>query len=389
VDGPLSEIIPMDVRVSYQLPAPALPRVSVPRVEDADAPDASFSRRKLLILAAATVLTIASGVVLAGALGDLPDIWERISHGDPRWLALAALFEIGSFVGHIVLFNAVGRDDRGRITLGASAEINLAGHAATRLLATAGAGGIALTAWAMRRAGMPRSEVGARMVTFTVLLYSVYMGALIFGGLGLYTGVLPGGGSAAVTLVPALFGAAVIAIALTAQLVRPAQANASRARRILAPVGSGVRRARRLALSGNPALLGALMWWGLDIAVLWASFKAFGHAPPAGVLVVAYFVGMLANTLPLPGGIGGVDGGMIGALVAFGTNPGLALVAVLAYRVFAFWLPIAPGALAYVKLRGRVAGWALEDAAGEPRAVPAERRRERRPAREPALAHCG
>jgi uncharacterized protein (TIRG00374 family) len=154
-----------------------------------------------------------------------------------------------------------------------------------------------------------------------------------------------------------------------------------------------VRRARRLVLSGNPALLGALMWWGLDIAVLWASFKAFGAAPPVAVVVVAYFVGMLANTLPLPGGIGGVDGGMIGALVAFGTNPGLALIAVLSYRVFAFWMPIAPGALAYVKLRRRVAGWELEDAAGEPVARPAARRRParptREPAREPALAHMG
>jgi hypothetical protein len=212
---------------------------------------------------------------------------------------------------------------------------------------------------------------------------------MIVGGLGLYTGVLHGGGSAAVTLAPALLGAAVIAIALTAQLVPPAQDDSSRVRRVLAPIGSGVRRARRLALSGNPALLGALMWWGLDIAVLWAAFEAFGQAPPWGVLVVAYFVGTLANLLPLPGGIGGVDGGMIGALVAFGTNPGLALVAVLAYRVIAFWLPIAPGALAYVQLRKRVAGWAEEDASDEPPVRPAViRRQPPRPARETALAHC-
>jgi uncharacterized membrane protein YbhN (UPF0104 family) len=379
----------MDLRVVQTLPAPALVSRPAPRVEETDEPSAGFSRRKLAILAAATVLTLASGVVLAGALGDLPDIWERISHGDPRWLALAALFEAGSFLGHIVLFNAVGRDDSGRITMGASAEINLAGHAATRLLATGGAGGIALTAWAMRKAGMRRSEVGARMVTFTVLLYSVYMAAMLVGGLGLYFGILHGGGSAAVTLAPALLGAAVIGIALLAQLVPPAQADASRVRRVLAPIGSGVRRARRLAFSGNPALLGALLWWGLDIAVLWASFNAFGHAPAIGVLVVAYFVGTLANLLPLPGGIGGVDGGIIGALVAFGVAPGLSLVAVLAYRVFAFWLPIAPGAVAYVQLRGRVARWAQEDAGGEERPAPAAPRRAPRPAREPALAHCG
>jgi uncharacterized membrane protein YbhN (UPF0104 family) len=371
----------MDVMVVQPLPAPA-------PVAEADEPTASFSRRKLAILAAATGLAIASGVLLAGALGDLPDIWHRISSGDPKWLLLAALFEVASFYGHIVLFNAVGRDDSGRITMRASAEINLAGHAATRLLATGGAGGIALTAWAMRRSGQPRSEVAARMVTFTVLLYSVYMAAMIVGGLGLYTGVLHGGGSAAVTLAPAILGAAVIAIALTAQLVPPAEAGSSRVRRVLAPIGSGVRRARRLVFAGNPAVLGALLWWGFDIAVLWASFKAFGHAPPWGVLVVAYFVGTLANLLPLPGGIGGVDGGMIGALVAFGTAPGLALVAVLAYRVFAFWLPIAPGALAYVKLRKRVAAWELQDAEGERPARPSILRRTPRPAREAALAHC-
>jgi hypothetical protein len=155
----------------------------------------------------------------------------------------------------------------------------------------------------------------------------------------------------------------------------------------MAPVGSGVRDARRLLRTGNAGLAGALMWWGFDIAVLWASFEAFGHAPPWGVLIVAYFVGTLANLLPLPGGIGGVDGGMIGALVAFGAAPGLALVAVLAYRVFAFWLPIAPGALAYVQLRKRVAAWELEDAEGELPVRPSMLRRRPRPAREAALAH--
>jgi hypothetical protein len=79
------------------------------------------------------------------------------------------------------------------------------------------------------------------------------------------------------------------------------------------------------------------------------------------VIVVAYFVGTLANTLPLPGGIGGVEGGMIGALAAFGVDPGLALIAVLAYRGFAFWLPIVPGAIAFLTLRRTVAGWEAED----------------------------
>jgi uncharacterized membrane protein YbhN (UPF0104 family) len=242
---------------------------------------------------------------------------------------------------------------------------------ATRLLASAGAGGIALTAWSMRKAGMEARDVAARMTTFLVLLYSVYMGALVIGGIGLATGIVPGGGSFAITVVPAVFGALAIALVASAQLVKPGE---RRLRRWLAPVGDGVREARRLVRSGNLGLVGALLWWGFDIAVLWACFHAFGSSPAIGVLVVAYFVGMLANTLPLPGGVGGVDGGMVGALVAFGTDPGLAIVAVLAYRFFSFWLPIAPGALAFASLRRTVAKWEREDA-GEIECATARRTR--------------
>ena len=104
-------------------------------------------------------------------------------------------------------------------------------------------------------------------------------------------------------------------------------------------------------------MLGAVAWWGFDIATLWASFNAFGAAPPFAVIVMAYFLGMFGNLLPLPGGIGGVDGGMIGAFLAFGVSGSLAVVAVLVYRGFAFWLPTIPGAIAYFQLRRRVHGW--------------------------------
>jgi uncharacterized protein (TIRG00374 family) len=107
----------------------------------------------------------------------------------------------------------------------------------------------------------------------------------------------------------------------------------------------------------DPALLGALAWWGFDIAVLWACMRAFGDPPPVAVLVMAYFTGMLGNLLPLPGGLGGVEGGMIGALIAFGVPGGLAVVSVLTYRAFAFWLPTVPGVLAYLQLRRTVRDW--------------------------------
>ena len=342
--------------------------VAVPTTADLPADEAislgGISARKALLLVGAAALMLVSVVLLAPAFADLPAAWERLHNGDLSWLALALLFAVLSFAGHVILFSAVaGRGRDGRIGLRTSLEINLAGNAATRLFASAGAGGIAMTAWAMRRSGMERSDVAARLVAFHVLLYGVYMGVLVVGGLGLYAGLFTGGGSFAITVVPALLGATVIALVAAAQWVRPGD---GRVRRFVGPVGKGVRDARRLLRSGNVALLGALMWWGFQVAVLWASFEAFGSAPPVAVMAVAFFVGMLANLLPLPGGVGGVDGGMVGALIAFGVEPELALLAVLGYRGFVFWLPIIPGALGYFALRRTVAGWAREDAGESP-----------------------
>jgi uncharacterized membrane protein YbhN (UPF0104 family) len=343
--------------------------VAVPTVAEAPAEDAlslgGVSARKALLLVGAATVLVVSLVLLAPAFADLSATWERLRDGSHGWLALAAIFAVLSFAGHVILFAGVaGRGGRGRIGLRAGLQINLAANAATRLFASAGAGGIALTAWAMRRSGMERADVAARLVAFHVLLYGVYMAVLLLGGLGLYAGVLPGGGSFAITVVPAILGGAAIALVAAAQFIAPGE---GRVRRLAGPVSRGVRDARHLLRSGNPALLGALMWWGFQIAVLWACFEAFGHAPSAAVLAVAFFVGMLANLLPLPGGVGGVDGGMVGALIAFGVEPELALLAVLGYRGFVFWLPIVPGAIAYLTLRRTVARWEREDA-GRPAA---------------------
>jgi uncharacterized membrane protein YbhN (UPF0104 family) len=120
---------------------------------------------------------------------------------------------------------------------------------------------------------------------------------------------------------------------------------------------SGVRTAIRLVRSRDPKLLGALAWWGFDISVLWAMFHAFGTPPPFTVIWMAYFVGQFGNLLPLPGGLGGVEGAMIGAFAAFGVDFNLAVVAVLSYRAISFWLPTPLGAVAYIQLRRTVARW--------------------------------
>ena len=306
--------------------------------------------------AAFAVVAIGGLYVLLPRLAGLDDTWNRLEQGDGRWLLAALAFEVLSFACYLVLFRGVFA----RVTLGAAYEISLAGVAATRLLATAGAGGVALTAWALRRAGRSAREVAIGLSTFLVLLYAPYMAALVAGGAGLATGLLPGPAPPGVTIVPAVFGALVIAAALLFTLVPHdlGRARRTRAGRLLAAApahfGSGVRGAVALARRRDPRGLAGAGWWAFDIAVLWACFEAFGGAPVAAVLVMGYFVGMLGNLLPLPGGVGGVDGGMIGAFIAFGVDGGLALVAVLAYRAFAFWLPTLPGVVAYFQLRRRL-----------------------------------
>src|SRR3954466_11892173 len=209
-------------------------------------PIGRVSPRQVLVLVAASAAMVVGLVVLAPALANLPDVGTKLADGSVGWLTFALVLEALSFLGHMILFRAVSIDAdgaRSRIGMRASAEITLAGHAATRLLASAGAGGIALTAGALKKSGREARDVGARMVTFMVLLYAVYMGALVVGGLGLYSGLLPGGGSFAITVVPAIFGAAVIAAVAAAQWVEPGE---GRIRAAMAPVGRGVRDARRL-----------------------------------------------------------------------------------------------------------------------------------------------
>jgi uncharacterized protein (TIRG00374 family) len=131
----------------------------------------------------------------------------------------------------------------------------------------------------------------------------------------------------------------------------------------------GISTASSVARTRPATVLASLAYWGLDIAALWASFKAFGYTPPLTVLVLGYFVGALGNALPLPGGIGGVEGGTIGAFLAFGVPGGIAVLAVLAYRAISYWLPALPGVVAYARLRGTVGSW--RDAPGARRAASA------------------
>jgi uncharacterized protein (TIRG00374 family) len=345
-------------------------------MEDAREPTGAITPRRLVLGAGLALAALLGLYLLLPKLAGLKGTWGQLRHGDPLWLALGAVLEMASLAGYIALFGTVFGRGMARIDWRASLEIPLAGIAAIRLLAAAGAGGVAVTAWALRRAGMSSRVIACRMVASYALQYSIYVGALVICGLGLWTGVLSGGGSFALTLVPALLGLALAVLVASMGLVpqdferrlgRLARRSdrvgrlAARLASVPATLGAGVRTAIQLVRERRPGLLGAIAYWGFDIAVLGVSLRAFGGVVGVPVLVMSYFLGTLGSLLPLPGGIGGVEGGMIGALAAFGVPGGRAVVGVLAYRAISFWLPTLPGIAGYVALRTRVRSWRLDD----------------------------
>ena len=355
--------------------------------DDEPIPIIKVTRRTLVLGVVFVVLCIVFLAVVLPQLAGLGDTWKQVKEGDPLWLVVAVVFTVLSFAGYVVLFQGVYVRDGFRLSKRESYEITMAGLAATRVFAAGGAGGIALTAWALRRAGMPKRAVADQTLAFLVLTYGVYMAAVVLGGFGLYFGLLPGSDDWAITLLPAIIGVVAFAIALLASLTPTdlqrrldgyAQRHgrvgrlAQKAANLPASISSGIRISVALVRSGDLALVGSIAYWGFNIAVLWAAFKAFGEAPPWAVVVMGYFVGMLANLLPLPGGVGGVDGGMIGEFVAFGgESKDSIVVAVLTYRLFAFYLPTIPGAIAYFQLRRTVARWTEERRAARRNARPA------------------
>jgi uncharacterized protein (TIRG00374 family) len=335
-----------------------------------------FSARSVLTLTGFLAAMVFGLYLLLPQLAGLEDTWHRIQAGAPRWIVLAFLLTFGMFGGYVAMFRGVfGRHATDRIGWRESYLITMAGLAASRIFAAGGAGGLVLQAWALRQAGLARRSVADKTISFLILTYFPYAAAVVICGLGLRVGLFPGEAPLTMTVVPAVIAAIMMAMCCLILLVptdlqrrldgfarrtglvgRVAQKLAT----VPAATSAGIRDALTHLKSKDPALLGAVLYWAFQIAVLWAAFRAFGDAPPIAVLVQAFFVGMLGNLLPIPGGVGGVEGGLIGAFAAFGVDAGLAVVAVLVFRAFTFWLPLVPGVIAFVRLRGRVEEWRNE-----------------------------
>jgi uncharacterized membrane protein YbhN (UPF0104 family) len=294
---------------------------------------------------------------LVPRLVGLEDTWNRVKNGDPAWLALAVAAEAVSFAGYVWLLRAVCRRDGEELPRQPAWRITLAGVAATRIVTVGGAGGIAVTVIGLRDEGFSTREASERQAVDLILLYAIFFGLIVISGVVL---AVAGDGHAALTILPAALAAVCIALTVAISLVpagfernlrnrwgRRGAALAS----IPAILAEGVRGGWAMVRRGDPALIGGLLWWLLDVAALAACLWAFGGSMNLIELLMAYLVGHIFNILPVPGGVGPVEGGIIGALVGFGVPAGLALVATLAYQLVSVWLPAVPGAYALWRVR--------------------------------------
>jgi uncharacterized membrane protein YbhN (UPF0104 family) len=312
--------------------------------------------RRGLVRLGGLVAIVVVVVTLAPGLGELR---RRFAQAQPGWIVIGCAFEVLSVLSYVPAFRSVFCK---RMSWGTSYKIGVAEEGAGALFPLGGAGSLALGVWALRRGGMPTDEIARKTVAFFLLTSAPSVVMLFLLGAGLAIGILPGEGGLVLTVVPAVVAAG--AIVATLALRRLARAAEARVRRRgegsrwfrLAPallaMADGVEEALHQLREADPLLLfGLVGFLVFDQLAFWASFRAVGASPDVAVIWLAYLIGQLGNWLPVPGGIGGVELGLVGALVVFGLPAVTATAAVLLYRVIELWIPAVMGIAAFAQLR--------------------------------------
>lgn len=300
-----------------------------------------------------TVVLLTLLLAIGLAVPDLRGVLDRAANADAGWLAIAVGLEILSCLGYVATVRVVMRRGPARqVRWLAWAEM-----AFGALVPVGGAGGLAVGAWAMRAWGVAWSRIANRSAVIFLLTSAINAIVLAVAGIAIAGGVGGGGNGVGYGLLPA--GVALAAIAffglvpvLTARF--PARSGSGRAHRLFDRTGAWVRDTEATALDRDWRLLGSVGYLLFDIAVLWACLHAVGTNPPLMALIVGYQVGYLANLVPIPGGVGVLEGGLLGALLLYGLPAGPTAAAVVIYHAIALWVPSIGGTIGFVRLRRAV-----------------------------------
>ncbi|HWX96538.1 MAG TPA: lysylphosphatidylglycerol synthase domain-containing protein [Solirubrobacteraceae bacterium] len=345
--------------------APEISREQLPEPPNLDR---RHIRRRLLALGAVIVVVVAVITLVPG----LASLRDRFSHAQPGWLVLGCVLKVLSGLSYVAVFRSVFCR---RLSWRLSTEIGLSELGANAVVPTGGVGGLALGAWALRRAGMGTDRIARRSVAFFFLTSVPNVVGVIVLGLGMALGVFEGPSSLALTLVPGLVaaGAIVLTIAGGRWAGRAQRRSAARREpharlpRLLGTLSGGVEESLVLLRQHDPWLIAGLIGYlGFDVMILWSTFHAFGASPPLSIIWIGYLIGELGGLLPVPGGLGGVDVGLVGTLVLYKVPVGAATAAVLGYRAIALWVPAVLGSVAFVALRRSLSREAIAIANCEP-----------------------
>ncbi|HTX12304.1 MAG TPA: lysylphosphatidylglycerol synthase domain-containing protein [Solirubrobacteraceae bacterium] len=312
----------------------------------------------------AVVLSVLAGTIVLAVPG-LRTVADRLEHVDAWWIALAVSLELASCVGYVIIFRLVFSDTPRRV----ATRVAWAEMAFGAVVPVGGAGGIGLGAWMLHQRGEPLQRIADQSAVLFWATSAVNLAALILAGFCLGLRIVPGPHEQLLTTAPAVGCVLVLVgfVALPAAVRRVT--GRGRLRALARATGATVTKTEVLLGDGSWRLLGAIAYLCCDIAVLWVSFRAFGHPPPAAALVLAYLIGYLSNMIPIPipGGIGVLDTGLLGALVLYGSPAAPAAAAVLLYHTIALWLPTAGGTLAFLRARRDLIP-AADDVGGVPAA---------------------
>jgi uncharacterized membrane protein YbhN (UPF0104 family) len=324
-------------------------------------------------LIALTIL-VAMVVGLVLAVPGLHDVGQQVLHMPIGWVILAIVLEVLSCIGYVVCFLQVF--DRAPIRFGARVALSeLAFGAAVSL---GGAGSVAVGAWLLIERGGRPGRVAERSAVLFLLTSGINLITLALAGLGLWVGILPGSHDLLLSLVPGLVGVVAflgfLALPLLTDMIvgnRPCGRLGTWSR----ATSETIRDTARLLFHPDWRLIGAFGYLWFDIAVLWVCFRALGKPPPISTVVLAYQIGYLSNLIPIPGGIGVLDGSFVGMFVLYGVNDTMATSATLVYHAISLWVPATWGTIAFILLRrsrNQPITWRL------PRSERRQQRRDRR-----------
>ena len=311
--------------------------------------DASKARRSLRNGFITLVLAGALAVGLLLAVPGLKGVATTVSNMKAQWVVLAVLLELLSCASYILAFLQVFE----RAPLRVGAYVALSEEAFGSAVALGGAGSLAVGAWLMVERGAPARRIAERSAVLFLYTSAINVFTLILAGLGLFFG-LRGPSNPLLSIVPAAVGALVLVLFLLLpryvdrilQRVAPGRMHA-----FLTETAASVRDTKRLVFHPNWRIVGAIGYLWFDIAVLFACFAAAGKIPPLAPVVLAYQIGYLSNFIPVPGGIGVLDGSMIGMLVLYGVGGTVATAATLAYHAISLWVPALWGTIAFIVLQ--------------------------------------